>query len=77
MPAPGSTGYDWQNLLLGGQGANPADYYTPYQDRGQIQGYVQQGMGNINGTGPQLDPNQQATFKAHLRALENEPLVFE
>lgn len=54
---------DWQGLLLGGQGKSPSDYATPYQDRSQIQGYVQQGMGNINGTGPQIDPAQQEQFR--------------
>lgn len=63
MPAPGSTGYDYQNLFLGGQGSNPADYATPYQDRGQILNYVQQGMNGANGAGPQLDPSQQAQFR--------------
>lgn len=55
-------GFDWQNLFLGGQGQTPTDYQSgaQYQDRNQILGYVGQGMGNINGTGPQLDPTQQA-----------------
>lgn len=55
---------DWGNLFLGGQGQTPGSYATPYQDQSQIQGYIQNGMGNINGTGPQLDPNAQAQFRA-------------
>lgn len=57
---------DWGNLLFGGQGQNLGDYQqgAQYQDRGQILGYVGQGMSNINGTGPQLDPNQQAAARA-------------
>lgn len=61
----GSTGpgFSMQNFLLGSNGATTQSgmYNSPYADQGQMQKYIQAGMSQA---APQLDPSQQAQFRA-------------
>ncbi len=53
------------NIATGSQGMGPRDFLMPNQYSGQVEMGFQQGMAGIdNRAAPQLDPSQQAAFRA-------------
>lgn len=57
--------FDATNFLLGSQGQTPGSYNTPLQNNAQlVNGYTQGSQQAMGVAAPQMDPTQQAQFRA-------------